>query len=476
MVQSAGIYCRISVDGAGDALGVKRQEADCRALAERKGWEVAEVYVDNDVGAWSGKPRPAYRRMLADVKASAIDAVIVYHLDRLTRRPLELEEFFEACDTAGVKDLACVTGDYDLASHDGQFLARILGAVARKESDDKSRRTKRKHLELAQAGSPVGGGRPFGYEDDRVTVRPAEAALVREAGDRILAGDTLRSICTDWSARGVKPVKAAAWTPTSLRRVLTEPRWAGHRSLGRDGDILARDAWPAILDETTHRRLRTILLDSSRASNVNFRARSYLLTGFLHCGKCGTRMVARAMQPKSSNADAHRRSYVCSSGPNHHGCGGIRIVADPLEDLIVEAILLRLDGPGLAQAIRTQQTPPASSATNEGEEIAVVEQRLDELAEMWATGEISRPEWLTARRSLESRLETARRAEARDARSSSLAPYVATEGALRAAWPDLGLDRCRAVLGAVIDRVTIAPAAVRGRGFDPERVDVTWRV
>jgi site-specific DNA recombinase len=64
----------------------------------------------------------------------------------LHRQPKELEEFFELCAAADVHRLASVSGDIDLATHDGQFLARILGAVSRKESDDKSRRIMRKHL------------------------------------------------------------------------------------------------------------------------------------------------------------------------------------------------------------------------------------------------------------------------------------------------------------------------------------------
>src|SRR5205807_989252 len=95
--RAAGIYCRISDDREGSAAGVRRQEADCRGLAARRGWEVAEVYVDNDVSAYSGRMRPAYRRLLEDVKAGHVDAVVVWHLDRLHRRPAELEEFFEVC-------------------------------------------------------------------------------------------------------------------------------------------------------------------------------------------------------------------------------------------------------------------------------------------------------------------------------------------------------------------------------------------
>ena len=48
---AAAIYARISRDREGAGLGVERQEADCRALAERLGWDVVAVYVDNDISA-----------------------------------------------------------------------------------------------------------------------------------------------------------------------------------------------------------------------------------------------------------------------------------------------------------------------------------------------------------------------------------------------------------------------------------------
>ena len=70
----AGIYCRISQDRTGEGLGVERQEADCRQLAERLGWQVAGVYTDNDVSAFSKKPRKAFLRLLDDLKNGTITA------------------------------------------------------------------------------------------------------------------------------------------------------------------------------------------------------------------------------------------------------------------------------------------------------------------------------------------------------------------------------------------------------------------
>src|SRR5215470_15427110 len=87
----AGIYARISSDREGDQLGVTRQIEDCRRFAERCGYAVADVYVDDDISAWSGKARPEFERMLDDLRGRRIGAVLAWHLDRLTRHPRELE-------------------------------------------------------------------------------------------------------------------------------------------------------------------------------------------------------------------------------------------------------------------------------------------------------------------------------------------------------------------------------------------------
>src|SRR5689334_1392002 len=93
----AGIYARISSDREADGLGVARQIDDCKRLAERKGWQVAGPYVDDDVSAWSGKRRPEYVRILEDLEMGAINGLLVYDLDRLHRQPSELESFIDLC-------------------------------------------------------------------------------------------------------------------------------------------------------------------------------------------------------------------------------------------------------------------------------------------------------------------------------------------------------------------------------------------
>ncbi|MEN0083134.1 MAG: recombinase family protein [Leifsonia sp.] len=158
---AAAIYARISSDQTGEGLGVKRQLEDCRRLAGERGWVVAAEYVDNDISAYSGKARPNYDRMLADIEHGRVDAVLVYHLDRLTRRPAELEHFIDVCTAARV-DVTTVTGDIGLGNDNGLMIARITSAMAAAESGRKSARMKRKMLQNAQMGKPnSGGARPY---------------------------------------------------------------------------------------------------------------------------------------------------------------------------------------------------------------------------------------------------------------------------------------------------------------------------
>ncbi|MCP3939107.1 MAG: recombinase family protein, partial [Actinomycetia bacterium] len=166
---AAAIYCRISLDKTGEGLGVARQQELCRKLAADKGWTVAEAYVDESVSAYSGRIRHEYRRMIGDLEAGRRDGVICVDLDRLVRRPAELEEFVEIADRLRIP-LANASGDTDLSTSDGRLKARIIGAVARQESERKAERVAREAEQAARRGLPRGSRRPFGWEEDKVTV------------------------------------------------------------------------------------------------------------------------------------------------------------------------------------------------------------------------------------------------------------------------------------------------------------------
>jgi DNA invertase Pin-like site-specific DNA recombinase len=468
-VRAAAVYARISSDQDGTALGVKRQLKDCRKLATDLGWPVAEEYVDNDLSAYSGKRRPGYEQMLADIAEGSRDAVIVYHADRLTRRPIELEQFLETITTAGLRHVRFVAGaDVDVANGDGLMVLRLLSAVAANESASKSRRVRRKMDELAAAGLPHGGVRAFGYEDDKLTVRPAEAEIVRAVVARYLAGESTRSLATWLDGQSVKTVAGGPWTTTTLRAMLRSPRIAGLRE--HRGEVVGPAVWPAII--TVEERDRVLARMATKATSGRRAPRRYLLSGLARCGKCGKTLYSSARRERSGK---ETRRYVCLSGPDHGGCGGTMVVAGPLEDLITDAVLYRLDTPELADALAGRAAVDEEAAVlSEG--ISADRAQLDELAALYADRQIGAREWLAARNPIEERVRAAEKRLGRMTQSESLTGLVGNAEALRGQWADLSLSRQHAIIIAVLDHVVIGPGTPGVQAFDRDRADPVWRL
>lgn len=461
----AAVYCRISDDRTGDGLGVQRQADDGRAYCAARGWDITEIFTDNDVSAYSGKTRPAYQRLLDALSDGSVNAVVAWHPDRLHRSPVELERFIEVVEATGAKVGTVQAGSYDLSTPTGRMSARIVGAVARHESEHKAARIRRKHEQLAAAGEGKGGGtRPFGFNADRLTINEAEAAFIRDAARRVLAGETVRGICVEWNANGVATVTGGRWTTHVLRRMLISGRIAGLRD--HHGEAVAKAVWPGIISEAEHRQLRAILTDPARRTNRGTNARSYLLSGFVYCVQCGAALVAR---PREDG----RRRYVCAKGPGFSGCGGTFVLSEPLEELVVEMVFAALDSPEFSEAMRTAGD---NDATDEAmETIEAVERKLTELAEEWATDAISRAEWQAARKPLEARMEAAKRALSRTRGTTALDGFTGGSETLRKAWEGFSLDRRRAILAAVVDRVNVGPGRRGYNRFDPSRVDLRWK-
>ncbi|WP_210419976.1 recombinase family protein [Mycobacterium helveticum] len=467
-VGSAAIYARISSDAEGTGLGVARQLEDCRKLAADRGWPVGAEYVDNDVSAFSGKPRREYARMLADLASGDRDAVIVYNLDRLHRRPVELEEFVTLCESVGVRDVATVTADIDLGNDDGLFMARIFAAFAAKESGRKSARIRRKMLQNAEAGLPHGSARPFGYEADKITVRESEAAVVREMVDRYLAGQSLRSLTIWLNESQIAPSVAKSWQTTAVRQVLSSGRIAGLRE--HRGEVIGEAVWPAII--TPADRDRVLARMAARAVTKTRSARTYLLSGMLRCGRCGNRLYSHA---RHSNPQNRVRRYVCLKGPDHGGCGRLTVVAAPVEELLTEAVLARLDSPQLADVLAGKATANADVA-GLAAQVDADQQRLDELAGLYADGAITAREWIAARDPITDRITTARRDIAAATDTTAVFELAGTGGALRTEWDGLDLGRQQAIIKAVLDHAVIAPGTPGSRRLDIDRVAPVWRV
>jgi site-specific DNA recombinase len=458
MTKRAAIYVRISKDDTDDAAGVRRQEEDCRRLALERGFDVVEVYRDNDVSAYSRRPRPEFERLMADVAAGELDAIVAWATDRLYRRTTDLDRLVDAI--GGVEVATVKSGDVDLSNADGKLRARILADVAQHESEKKGERITRALQQRAEQGGHPTGVRRYGYTASGAHLVPDEAAVLADAYRRILTGESLGSIVRDLNTRGVPSAHGKEWSGKALKRALLRPMNAG-RTVYR-GKVAGRGSWETIVDEDTFDAVAAILRDPRRGPKVG-RPPVGLLSPVLYCERCGSKMHHRYRHIRGHRVPI----YTC---PKYH----TQRQRDVLDRYVVEQVLDRLD----ALARRGRIAPPAR-ATARDKDTALADQlgtRLDNLASLYADGTLDPEDFAAATRKVREQL---RDVEERLARRANVAHAhrLAATGDVRNAWQALTLTAQHAILREVLARVVVGPVSNAGSHIPAlEPVALEWAV
>ncbi|WNI16949.1 recombinase family protein [Actinacidiphila sp. ITFR-21] len=482
----AVIYVRISQDRTGAGLGVERQREDCEALAERMGFEVVRVYPDNDISAFSGKKRPGYRRMLDDLDAGTATVVICWHTDRLHRSPTELEEYISLCERRGITTHTVQAGELDLATPSGRMVARMLGAVARQESEHKGERVARARLQKAQAGEWAGGIRPFGWglptggtrvvadkkTGDEIEVPvldydkavPGEAALVLESTEDIIAGKSLRGWVQLLADKGVvstmgNPIGTIEW-----RDILLRPRNAG--IVIYRGQPVGRGKWDVIVPEPTWRAAVAVLEDPARRTTPGNRPR-WLGSLLFECGKEGCLCPGPMKVSGTGNKD-HRPAYRCQLGQ-------VTRRADVLDDYVRDVILERLSRPDAA-GLLLPLADESAVAELQAQQVEL-RGRLTTLASAFGSGLVDASQLAEGSSVINAQLSTVLAQLAAAASKDPLVDLVGTADPW-AVWKGMELEQRRNVLRALVT-VRIRPGR-RGRMpdgsyQDMESIEFEWK-
>lgn len=472
----AAVYVRISRDLTGEGAGVARQEQDCRAKALSLGWDVEQVFNDNDISAYSGKIRPGYRAMLQAIEDGKIDAVIVWHTDRLYRRITELEQYIAVCEKRNVPTQTVQSGPLDLATPSGRLVARQLGAVAVYESEQKGRRQKAANQQRAEQGRHFGTRRPFGYEADGVTIREAEAQAICDAFDLVLNGGTLREVARRWNSAGLlTPQKGQEWSGTIVSRTLRTARLAGIKTYlgevvrGNDGSPVKTE-WPPIVDPDTWHAAQAVLSDPGRALKFgNAYVSQLLLSGVALCAECGAKI-------QSGGKRKGRSRLRCSAMGGH-----VYREAGPIEDYVEAVVLSRLAEPDALELVRPKS--PEVDVTALRQQANQIHAQSDAMAEAVADGSITVSQLKSFNERAQARLAAIEASMPTNTQSGAMAKLI-TARDLGIAWESLSLDARRGVVDALMTVRLVAPKALRITGYvfengqrkvDPTTVIIEWK-
>ncbi len=414
------------------------------------------MFEDRDRSAWAaGGRRESYERLLAGAVAHRFDAILVWRLDRLVRSPAEFERIWAICQASGTAVISA-TEPIDSSDPVGVAIVRLLVTFAGLESDVKSIRLRAKNRELADAGLPPAGPRRFGHTAGFSEVVEAEAALIREAADRTLAGESTTAIVADWSARGVVGVTGRPWSRSGLRSMLRSRRLVGERTYR--GEVTAEACWPAILDPVTAARVRNQM--AGLPGGGHRRPSPSLLGGRVRCGICSTPMHSRGRHDEPR--------YVC---PPPRGCGRISIDRPALDGWVTAAVLTRLE----ARSPANHRT--ATDRRHADELISALDDQAERLEELnrryYVTGEITYPEWVRTRDDL---LDlTAERLPSPSAQPLPPGfPAGRRVGEARQLWFELSPQTRRSVIGLELSWVAIDSARSHNGVWYPDRIKPRW--
>lgn len=215
-------YIRVSTeDQAKEGVSLENQRNKIQAYAELKNLELVDVVEDAGISA-KDLNRPGVQKVLRLAQSKAIDAVIVFKLDRMFRSTVDALATTKSFHKWGVA-FHSIQETLDTESAMGKFFFTLTAAIAEMERQIVSERTKSALQYKRANGEKTGGDVPFGYQADNGTLTPdrQEQRIIRLIRKLKDAGHSLRAIGAELRRRGYKSKTGkTTWNPKTIAQIL----------------------------------------------------------------------------------------------------------------------------------------------------------------------------------------------------------------------------------------------------------------
>ena len=336
------VYLRRSTDDEHQPFSIDAQQAALTAyVGTQPGWTLAATYTDDASGATTR--RPGLQQALRAAQAGRFDVLLVYRVDRFSRRLSDLLGLLAELGDAGVA-FASVTEPFDTSTSIGRMLVQLLGVFAEFERETIIDRVTKGMTAKAAKGKWPGGQRPYGYhvdlETQKLVPQPDEAPQLREIF-RLYTDERLgtRAIADVLNRRGVRarsgrPRSGRPWSGHAISRIIANPACVGDIAYG---EVYVENAHEPLISRATWRK--ALAIAAARAGQHTQRAASpsdYHLTGLITCPACGHKYVGTSATGRARSY----RYYTCFSRARYgtHGCQAPRLPADQTDAAVLHAL------------------------------------------------------------------------------------------------------------------------------------------
>jgi len=331
-------YLRVSTEEQSrEGYSIAAQRDRLLAFCRAQGWDVAGIYVDDGYSGAS-LDRPQLKKLREDVRAGKVNLVLVWKVDRLSRRVSHLAQLVEEFDEHGCA-FRSATEPFDTSHAAGRAFLQMLAVFAELERETIRERARHGIHQRIKEGHLHGRPRALGYQVPGAgqvwQVEEREAQVVRWIYDQYLRGVGSMRIAHALK-EGVPELPADVlrkeFSHLSIHSLADRVRWILHNPIYAGYTTLNGDLLPgrheAIIDPDAWHRVQDIFA-RRRSFGPRSKTSPYILSGLVYCGACGSPMWGFSQgayprgrrRPKTTTRtrDTRYAYYVCKQSGLHEG-------------------------------------------------------------------------------------------------------------------------------------------------------------
>jgi site-specific DNA recombinase len=336
MQHKIGIYVRVSTEEQAQVAdgSIESQQHRINAFIDikkhqEKGWgKIVETYIDDGYSAGSTN-RPAYQRMVRDLKSGKITLILVTDLSRLSRNISDFCDLYKELGKYKANFLS-IKEQFDTSTPIGEMMVFNMVNLAQFERKQTSERISMNFHSRAMRGLVNGGSPLLGYDRDpsnagKRIVNESEAELVKKIFQMYDEGQSQNSIADqltqecakrkDWGSRKYRHIKDGRWTLNAVQNILKNYAYVGKRevNVGNRNEKqeylkawqqyqIVPASWDAIIDEKLFVRVQKRMAEAHQKERKRFddgERRAFLVSGSIKCGHCKMALIGQSAHGKT---------------------------------------------------------------------------------------------------------------------------------------------------------------------------------
>lgn len=371
------IYARVSTEEQAEhGYSIDAQLDTLKNFCKMQQKVIVNEYVDRGVSGKSMEGRFELKRLLRDAKNGEFDEVIVWKINRLARKTIDLLKIVDTLNKHNVS-FRSFSENFETQTPMGKFALQMMGAVGKLERNTIVDNVKMGMKQRARTGRWNGravlgyksvdvAGREKKSKETRLEIVPDEAAIIRKIFELYASGKGLRAIANQLNHEGHKTKKGNPFSTIAIKDIITNPIFAGkirynrfenwnekRRKCKNNEPIIVDGDHEAIISEALWEKVQMLQKSKSKIAPRTFDGQ-YTLTGLIRCPEYGAPMVAnRTKNRLKDGTHVIRRYYSCSNFRNKGTavCHANSVQADYAEKHVSDRIKKAILNPNILKDI-----------------------------------------------------------------------------------------------------------------------------